>query len=239
MQQPHDKPWFLPDPSDGGSTHDQHPPGVKPEFPNPTPPYDLESPPQPQFPDPQNQPQPRAFPSPFGHGDDNDNERGVEKGLHFHLHDNKPQHQESPPPKYDRPPSSGFRIPLAPNTQFPPPPQTREPACMDADGVSPVFVGSAIFNDSVHPCKIVPSLRPPCRVSYGGTELEHHGRYDLLPITPEMEWVPTREGKTPHGRHPVEGGYESNGAKLYHALGHIDRVSVPGKTGEHLVRFVA
>jgi len=105
---------------------------------------------------------------------------------------------------------------------------------VDADGKTPVFVGSAIFEDSVHPCKIVPSLRPPCRVAYGGTEREHHGRYDLLPISPEMEWVPTREGKIPSGRRPVEGGYESNGVKLFHALGSMDGVNVPGKTGEHL-----
>ena len=107
---------------------------------------------------------------------------------------------------------------------------------MDADGVSQVFVGSAIFEDSVHPCKIVPSISPSCRVPYGGTEREHHGRYDLLPVTPDMEWIPTKEGRIPEGRRPIEGGYESDGVTLYHALGNIDGVSVPGKTGEHLVR---
>jgi hypothetical protein len=49
-----------------------------------------------------------------------------------------------------------------------------------------------------------------------------------------MEWVPTRDGQIPPGRRPVEGGYESNGVKLYHAFGGIDGVRVPGKTGEHL-----
>ena len=50
-----------------------------------------------------------------------------------------------------------------------------------------------------------------------------------------MEWVPTRNGEVPPGRRPVEGGYESDGEKLYHALGNIDGVNVPGKTGKHLV----
>ena len=54
-----------------------------------------------------------------------------------------------------------------------------------------------------------------------------------------MEWVPTRDGGLPHGRRLVEGGYESNGAKLYHALADIDGVKVPGKAAGHLVsRFV-
>lgn len=106
---------------------------------------------------------------------------------------------------------------------------------MDANGVSPVYVGSAIFDDSVHPCKIAPSVHPPCRVPYGGTEHDHHGRYDLLPITPDMEWIPTKNGEIPPGRRPVEGGYESGGQKLYHALGKIGEVDVPGKTGAHLV----
>jgi hypothetical protein len=110
---------------------------------------------------------------------------------------------------------------------------------MHADGVSPVFVGSAVFIDSVHPCKIVPSFPGRCRVPYDGREIGFEGRCELLPITSEMEWVPTREGKIPQGRRPVEGGYESNGDKLYHALGAVDSVSsMPGVTGEHLVRFL-
>ena len=101
--------------------------------------------------------------------------------------------------------------------------------------MSPVYVGSAIFEDSVHPCKIAPSVHPSCRVAFGGIEKDHHGRYDLLPITPEMEWVQTHNGELPPGRRLVEGGYESNGEKLYHALGKIGEVEVPGKTGKHLV----
>lgn len=31
------------------------------------------------------------------------------------------------------------------------------------------------------------------------------GRYDILPITREMEWVAARDGVIPKGRRPVEG----------------------------------
>ena len=133
-------------------------------------------------------------------------------------------------------PPSGYRIPLDPNAQFPSPDLLGRPPTTDFDAsTGPIFIGSAIFPDSVHPCKIMPSLHPACRVSNGGTELEHHGRYDLLPITQDMEWVPSGGGQLPPGRRPVEGGYEVNGGKLYHALGLIQGVHIPGKTGEHIV----
>jgi DM9 repeat len=59
----------------------------------------------------------------------------------------------------------------------------------------------------------------------------------LLPINDQtMEWVLTSHGEIPSGQRPVEGGYEENGARLFHAIVCIDNVWVPGKTGEHLVR---
>ncbi|KAH7927931.1 hypothetical protein BV22DRAFT_1031264 [Leucogyrophana mollusca] len=143
---------------------------------------------------------------------------------------------DSPPPYSNaRMPPSGFRIPLTNTSTFPTAQFTKNPPCYDADGNSPVFIGSAIFPNSVHPCKIAPDLNPPCRVPYGGTEVEHQGRFDLLPFDPEtMEFVPTSLGRIPHGRRPVEGGYEENGAKLYHAMSWIRGTRVPGKTGVHL-----
>lgn len=230
MQQPPDSPWSPFGPSSGGPTQDFRPPRADPGFPDPAPHYSHDPPP---YPPPQHQfPQPQGSPGSFDHGDGEGGERSIGKrGFHLFGH----QKHDQPPPQKNHPPPSGFRIPLAENAGIPPPNQTGPPACMDADRTSPVFVGSAIFPDAVHPCKIVPSLRPPCRVPYGGTEQEHHGRYDLLPITHDMEWVPTRNGEIPPGRRPVEGGYESNGEKLYHALGNIDGVDVPGKTAKHLV----
>ncbi|CAA7266858.1 unnamed protein product [Cyclocybe aegerita] len=148
-----------------------------------------------------------------------------------------------PEPGYDgeqnfqgqEPPPSGFRVPLSTDAPFPPPEQAGEPAFYDADGVSPVFIGSALFENSVHPCKIGPHLQPFASVPYGGGEHGHHGRFDLLPFRhDQMEWVPTSHGTIPEGRRPVEGGYEDDGAQLYHAAALIDGVKVPGKTGEHL-----
>lgn len=55
-----------------------------------------------------------------------------------------------------------------------------------------------------------------------------------MPITNDMEWLTTKEGEVPVGRRPVEGGYEDDGNKLYHAVALIGGVEVPGKTGRHL-----
>ena len=107
---------------------------------------------------------------------------------------------------------------------------------LETDGRTAVYIGSAIFERAVHPCKIVSAFNPPARVPWGGSEHEHRGRYDLLPFDPAtMEWVPTSHGQIPPGRRPIEGGYEENGDKLYHALGVVQGVKVPGKAGVHLV----
>ncbi|KAI5892647.1 uncharacterized protein SCHCODRAFT_02626726 [Schizophyllum commune H4-8] len=72
-------------------------------------------------------------------------------------------------------------------------------------------------------------------VPYGGTELLHTGRYELLSFLPmQMEWVKTSNGRVPEGKKAVDGGYEPSGHKLYHALGTVNDVRVPGKTGQHL-----
>ncbi|KAI6038821.1 hypothetical protein EDC04DRAFT_1887402 [Pisolithus marmoratus] len=148
-----------------------------------------------------------------------------------------PRENTDPPPAYgDVPePLSGYRIALDASTPFPTSPKIMAPPCFDADNMSPVYVGSAIFENSVHPCKIAPRLTPACRVPYGGVELEHYGRYDLLPFDPDtMVWVATSRGRIPYDFTPIQGGYEENGTPLYHAIGIIDGITVPGKTGTHL-----
>ncbi|KAH8118026.1 hypothetical protein DFH11DRAFT_1498014, partial [Phellopilus nigrolimitatus] len=144
-------------------------------------------------------------------------------------------HASPQPPPYSRPPPSGYRIPLTTEAPFPSMQQAGQAPCIDSDGISPVYFGSALFPNAVHPCKIAPHLHTPCRVPYGGQESEHKGRFDLLPFTQDMELIHVTGGQIPPGRRPVEGGYEENGNKLYHAVATINGVRVPGKCGEHLV----
>ncbi|KAH9959630.1 hypothetical protein BC827DRAFT_1261012 [Russula dissimulans] len=134
-------------------------------------------------------------------------------------------------------PPSGYRIPLSSllGTPFPGVERTRAAPFTDADGKSPIFIGSALMQYSVHPCKIAPNQPRPCYVSYGGAEIVHDGRYDLLPFVPEhMEFVLTSSGLIPPGRRPVKGGFEHDGKELYHAVAVIEGIKVPGKTGSHL-----
>jgi hypothetical protein len=154
---------------------------------------------------------------------------------------NMPGSDNPPPyPAHTRPaapPPSGYRVPLTTEQPFPNQMQTRYPPFVDSDGRNPIFIGSALMERAVHPCKIGPTMSPPVRVPYAGTEYAHHGRYDLLPFDPEaMEWVRTSHGRIPPGRRPIEGGYEEGGQKLYHAAANMHGCMVPGKTGEHLVR---
>ncbi|TBU58028.1 hypothetical protein BD310DRAFT_928141 [Dichomitus squalens] len=159
---------------------------------------------------------------------------GGEHGAPHGISPSRDLHAGGAPPPYAPPPPSGFRVPLSDSQPFP---QNRAgpPVAFDADGRTPVYIGSAIFERAVHPCKIVSTFNPPARVAWGGGELEHRGRYDLLPFDPNtMEWVQASGGHVPPGRRPVEGGYEENGDKLYHAIGVVNGVKVPGKAGAHL-----
>lgn len=142
-----------------------------------------------------------------------------------------PAHQSSTP-------ASGYRIPLHASSPFPEAHLAGVPPCHDVDG-SPVYFGSALFDKSVHPCKVAPRLPCPCSVAYGGTEVSHNGRFDLLPFDPStMELVRTSDGHIPQGRRPVEGGYEEGGNALYHGIAvrikDGKEVRVPGKVGTHL-----
>ncbi|KAF8339573.1 uncharacterized protein EI90DRAFT_3143985 [Cantharellus anzutake] len=130
-------------------------------------------------------------------------------------------------------PPQGRRYQTETNSPFPAPNISGPPPFRDAGGQG-VWVGSAILEKSVHPCKLGPHLDPLVRVPYGGIEYGHYGRYDLLPVTEDHEWVPASYGHIPQGRRPVDGGYEESGERLHHAIAVIDGISVPGKTAPHL-----
>ena len=171
--------------------------------------------------------------NPFLSRSNSDSEKGI---FNHHTNDSHPFH----PPPYtpggtlpSQIPPQGRRYQTKTQSPFPAPEIVGKPPFHDMGG-EPIYVGSAIFPTSVHPCKLAPELSPVCRVPYGGNEFEHHGRYDLLPITPDMEWVPAKHGVTPKGRRPVDGGYEESGERLYHAAVVWEGVSVPGKCAPHL-----
>ena len=142
-------------------------------------------------------------------------------------------------------PHPSLRINVATSSPFPTsslPPSSF--ACTEPDGLTPVYLGSALnFRGSIHPCKIVPHLWPAVvHVPYGGEEAEHYGNYTILPFVPDlMEWVDSQGGRVPEGRLGVVGGVES-GMLLYHALARVPRKIfwdpegpwVPGKAAEHL-----
>ncbi|KAL8278495.1 hypothetical protein RQP46_009185 [Phenoliferia psychrophenolica] len=144
----------------------------------------------------------------------------------------------SAPPAYNQPqatPPAGNRIPASTSEQFPAAALVGPTDFRDLGG-EPVWVGSALNGKSVQPCKVAPHLHPCARVPYGGQELGHEGRFDVLPITDAMEWVHASNGEIPKGRRPVEGGFEEGGEHLYHALVYVreHELVVPGKTGLHL-----
>lgn len=170
-----------------------------------------------------------------------------EKGLFSASHSASTGHsgqQAFPAPSYAPPaytssstPAAGHRLPLVGSNVFPTS-DAGPSVAQDADG-SPVYVASVILNDQVVPCKAIPTLPGAARWCWGGEERwDGNARYDILPITKEMEWVQARDGQLPKGRRAVEGGYESDGKQLYHALVTVQHgqqaLRVPGKTGEHL-----
>lgn len=227
------------------SSHGSQPPA--PYFPSPIPhgqfPSDAGSPAIPHFP---YSPGPPAMPEfPSAHAPPMPSSGTDQKSIsqtNFTPSAHNPQTGgglSSPPPytSAPAPPPSGFRLPLTSSGAFPDPQTLGQPPCYDVGG-EPIYIGSALMGNSVHPCKIGKHLQPCVAVPYGGVEYGHHGRYDLLPYRPDqMEFVPTSNGRIPYGRRPVEGGYEDHGAKLYHAVAVVNGIRVPGKTAEHLFVF--
>ncbi|KAH7102992.1 hypothetical protein BKA62DRAFT_698263 [Auriculariales sp. MPI-PUGE-AT-0066] len=99
----------------------------------------------------------------------------------------------------------------------------------------PVFIGLAPYMGGLVPCKVVNSTC--AKIGHTYKEYQIDGPFFVVPLNPlMMEWVHTSHGKIPHGRRPVEAGFEHTGEALYHAVGLVDGVRVPGKAGEHLIK---
>ena len=60
--------------------------------------------------------------------------------------------------------------------------------------------------------------------------------FDILSLNVELlEFLPTSRGVTPPGRRPVEGSYDAQGRKLYHAMLHFVGRQIPEMCSEYLV----
>ncbi len=132
-------------------------------------------------------------------------------------------------------PSSGFRIPLH-SVLCLPAAGSRWPAPMPRSRRIPGL------HWLCHLRQICPSVQDRASSSYpllGRLWRRRSGATRGVTISSRsppdtMEFVRTSQGRVPAGRRPVEGGYEEDGTPLYHAVGVIDGVKVPGKTGAHL-----
>ncbi len=130
--------------------------------------------------------------------------------------------------------SSGFRIQLcSSSTPFPTEDLTGPPTFHDTNG-DPIYIGSAIFGTSIHPCKIEPHLAVPCSVPFSGRKIAHMECYDLLPFNPNtMEFVLMSQGHFPAGRKLVKGGYNQDGTPLYHGVATLNGIKIPGSISHH------
>lgn len=110
---------------------------------------------------------------------------------------------------------------------------TSHPAATDLDGTTSLYFGSAILPGEILPGKVV-QMRT-CKVLHNDAVVERNVGFSILPFSVEMELVPTSRGAIPQGRRPVEGNYDRQGRKLYHAMLYVVGRQFPGMCAEHLV----
>ena len=111
---------------------------------------------------------------------------------------------------------------------------TPYPAATDLDGTTPLYFGSAILDGAVIPGRVV-DMRT-CQVLQEDVVVERTIGFSVLPFDgTNMELVPTSRGAIPQGRRPVEGNYDEQGRKLYHAMLYVVGRQFPGMCAEHVV----
>lgn len=81
----------------------------------------------------------------------------------------EPNSHSAPPPSYASSsiPAAGLRVPTVTTSAFPSVDLIGKPPFTDLGG-EPVWVGSALMGNSVHPAKVAPHLPGVCRVPFGG-----------------------------------------------------------------------
>ncbi|THH03010.1 hypothetical protein EW145_g6607 [Phellinidium pouzarii] len=112
--------------------------------------------------------------------------------------------------------------------------------CTGPDGHTPVYFASAASvqtHMTQHPGKVTLGPKLLCSVPYAFKEIVigESEPYSILPFMEDlMELVRTRGGLTPPGRRPVVGGADNSSEELYHAVGYVNGIRVPGKAAAHL-----
>ncbi|KAF8547797.1 hypothetical protein OG21DRAFT_842479 [Imleria badia] len=101
------------------------------------------------------------------------------------------------------------------------------------------FFASVLHEGSITPSWAFPNQQP-CMFAHEGTTVTTcAGPYCVLPyLRDRMVLVPAADGKIPAGITPVEGGRDTQGRLLYHAVGWVSRngrARMMGMAAEHLV----
>ncbi|KAF9225158.1 hypothetical protein BS17DRAFT_581739 [Gyrodon lividus] len=107
------------------------------------------------------------------------------------------------------------------------------PAATDFDGVTPLYFGSAVMLESILPAKVIETR--VCQALQDDIVVERSVGFSILPFDADMELVPASYGAIPRGRRPVQGNYDAQGRKLYHAMIYVLGRKIPGMCGEQLV----
>lgn len=97
-----------------------------------------------------------------------------------------------------------------------------------------LFIARTAYANGLHPCKYVfGGDFANCYVSYGGQEHES-GEFECY--TGNVKWVKVQGHNIPDNA--IEGGYESDGRKLYIGRAMYQDMLITGKVGRHLSRGI-